>query len=37
LTATVIGIVFVLWPSLKPDPPPVDKGASPSHARSTAD
>jgi hypothetical protein len=33
LTATVIGIVFVLWPSLKPDPPPVDKGASLSHAQ----
>jgi len=33
LAATVIGIVFVLWPSLKPDPPPVDKGASLSHAQ----
>jgi hypothetical protein len=33
LAATVIGIVFVLWPSLKPDPPPADKGASLSHAQ----
>jgi hypothetical protein len=33
LTATVIGVVFVLWPSLKPDSPPVDKGASLSHAQ----
>jgi hypothetical protein len=33
LSATVIGIIFVLWPSLKPDPPPVDRGASLSHAQ----
>jgi hypothetical protein len=31
--ATVIGIVFVLWPSLKPAPPPADKGATLSNAQ----
>ena len=33
LAVTLIGVVFVLWPSLKPDPSPVDKGASLSHAQ----
>jgi hypothetical protein len=31
--ATLIGLAFVLWPSLKPDPPPVDKGAKLSRAQ----
>jgi hypothetical protein len=31
--ATVIGLVFVLWPSLKPDPPPADPGATLSNAQ----
>jgi hypothetical protein len=26
-------MIFVLWPSLKPDPPPMDRGASLSHAQ----
>jgi hypothetical protein len=32
-TATVIGLVFVLWPSLKPEPPPADQGAALSNAQ----
>jgi hypothetical protein len=31
--ATVIGLVFVLWPSLKPEPPPADQGATLSNAQ----
>ena len=31
--ATVIGLVFVLWPSLKPEPPPADQGAALSNAQ----
>jgi hypothetical protein len=31
--ATVIGLLFVLWPSLKPDEPPVEKGAKLSNAQ----
>jgi hypothetical protein len=31
--ATVLGLAFVLWPSLKPDPPPADKGATISNAQ----
>lgn len=31
--ATVVGLAFVLWPSLKPDEPPVDKGAKLSNAQ----
>lgn len=31
--ATVIGLVFVLWPSLKPAPPPADQGATLSNAQ----
>jgi hypothetical protein len=31
--ATAIGIVFGLWPSLKPDPPPTDRGATLSDAQ----
>jgi hypothetical protein len=31
--ATVIGLVFVLWPSLKPSAPPADKGATLSNAQ----
>lgn len=30
---TVVGLVFVLWPSLKPDEPPVDQGATLSNAQ----
>jgi hypothetical protein len=31
--ATVLGMVFVLWPSLKPDAPPTDRGAKLSDAQ----
>jgi hypothetical protein len=31
--ATVIGLIFVLWPSLKPEGPPADQGATLSHAQ----
>jgi hypothetical protein len=31
--ATVVGLVFVLWPSLKPDPPPAEQGATLSNAQ----
>jgi hypothetical protein len=31
--ATVIGLVFVLWPSLKPEPPPADQGATLANAQ----
>lgn len=31
--ATVIGLIFVLWPSLKPEPPPADRGATLSNAQ----
>jgi hypothetical protein len=31
--ATVIGLIFVLWPPLKPDPPPADRGATLSNAQ----
>jgi hypothetical protein len=33
LVATVIGLVFVLWPSLKPEGPPADQGATLSNAQ----
>lgn len=31
--ATVLGVIFVLWPSLKPQPPPADQGATLSNAQ----
>jgi hypothetical protein len=32
-TATLVGLIFVLWPSLKPEPPPADRGATLSNAQ----
>jgi hypothetical protein len=31
--ATVLGVIFVLWPSLKPEGPPADQGATLSNAQ----
>jgi hypothetical protein len=35
--ATILGVVFVLWPSLKPEAPPTDRGARLSHAQVAPD